>query len=178
MHAQSLKRMSERSKTHTHTHTYARPYTRTDTRKKFRKYAHVAILHTWGEKPPETVQVVAVAMKSSPERERFSVPHAARDPQVLQDRNLDNEDIFKLIKNPPAIGVFRIFEEPESWDTSSGPVQAVTTQGIATVNLPSGPLCMDGAQWHLLKKTPPSLLLIAIRLDARRRREKSEIDEC
>jgi len=45
----------------------------------------------------------------------------------------------------------RIFEEPAFWDTSLGPVQAVTTQGIATVHLPSGPLCMDGAQWHLLK---------------------------
>ena len=56
-----------------------------------------AILHTWGEKPPETVQAAVVAMKSSPERERFSVPHAARDPQVLQDRNLDNEDIYQLI---------------------------------------------------------------------------------
>ena len=112
-----------------------------------------AILHTWGEEQSATAQAVDVAMKSSPERERFSVPHAARDPQVLQDRNLDNEDIFQLIKNPPAIGAVRIFEEPEFWDTSFGPVQAVTTQGIATVNLPSGPLCMDGAQWHLLKHT-------------------------
>ena len=51
------------------------------------------------------------------------------------------------------VRVSACFEEPESWDTSSGPVQAVTTQGIATVNLPSGPLCMDGAQWHLLKHT-------------------------
>ena len=85
-----------------------------------------------GEKPPETDQAAVVAMKPSPERERFSVPHAARDPQVLQDRNLDNEDIFQQIKNPPATGVVRIFEEPESWDTSSGPVQAGTTQGIAT----------------------------------------------
>ena len=112
-----------------------------------------AILHTWGEEQPETAQVVVIAMKSSPERERFSVPHAARDPQVLPDSNLDNEDIFELIKNPPEIGVVRIFEEPEFWDTSLGLVQAVTTQGIATVNLPSGPLCMDGAQWHLLKHT-------------------------
>jgi len=32
-------------------------------------------------------------------------------------------------------------------------VQAVTTQGIATVYLPSDPLSMDGAQWHLLKHT-------------------------
>ena len=112
-----------------------------------------AILHTWGEEQPETAQVVVIAMKSSPERARFSVPHAARDPQVLQDSNLDNEDIFELIKNPPEIEVVRIFEEPESWDTFLGPIQAVTTQGIATVNLPSSPLCMDGAQWHLLKHT-------------------------
>ena len=81
------------------------------------------------------------------------MPHAARDPQVLKDRNLENEDIFELIKNPPEIGAVRIFEEPEFWDTSIGPVQAVTTQGIATVYLPSGPLSMDGAQWHLLKHT-------------------------
>ena len=63
-----------------------------------------AILHTWGEEQPETSQEVVVAMKSPPERERFSVPHVARDPQVLKDRNLDNEDIFELIKNPPEIG--------------------------------------------------------------------------
>ena len=81
------------------------------------------------------------------------MPHAARDPQVLKDRNLENEDIFEIIKNPPEIGAVRIFEEAESWDTSIGPVQAVTTQGIATVYLPSGPLSMDGAQWHLLKHT-------------------------
>ena len=34
-----------------------------------------------------------------------------------------------------------------------GPTQAVTTQGIATIHLPSGPLSIDGAQWHLLKHT-------------------------
>ena len=98
---------------------------------------------TLGGRKPETAQVVAVAMKSSPERERFSVPHAARDPQdpqVLQDRNLDNEDIFQLIKNPPAMGVVRIFEEPESWDTSFGPVQAVTTQGYCHREFAFGPL--------------------------------------
>ena len=61
-----------------------------------------AILHTLGEEQSATAQAAYVATKSSPERERFSVPHAARDPQVLQDRNLDNEDIFQLIENPPA----------------------------------------------------------------------------
>ena len=29
----------------------------------------------------------------------------------------------------------------------------MTTQGIATIQLQSGPLSMDGAQWHLLKHT-------------------------
>jgi len=110
-----------------------------------------AILHTWGEEQPKTIQVGKIKLSS--ERERFSVPHAARDPQVLKDRNLENEDIFELIKNPPEIGAVRIFEQPELWDTSIGPVQAVTAQGITTVYLPSGPLSMDGAQWHLLKYT-------------------------
>jgi len=32
-------------------------------------------------------------------------------------------------------------------------IQAVTTQGIATIHLPPGPLSLVGAQWHLLKHT-------------------------
>jgi len=91
--------------------------------------------------------------KLIPERERFSVPHASRDPKILKDMNLENEDIFELIENPPEVGAVRIFEKPELWDTTIGPTQAVTTQGIATIHLPSGPLSMDGAQWHLLKHT-------------------------
>jgi len=89
----------------------------------------------------------------TPERERFSVPHAARDPKILKDRTLENEDIFELIKKPPEIGAVRIFEQPQLWDTSIGPTQAVTTQGLATIYVPSGRLSMDGAQWHLLKHT-------------------------
>jgi len=109
------------------------------------------ILHIWGEEQPEKEQDEIT--KLIPERERFSVPHAARDPKILKDRNLENEDIFELIKNPPEVGAVRIFEQPELWDTSIGPTQAVTTQGIATIYLPSGPPSMDGAQWHLLKHT-------------------------
>jgi len=67
--------------------------------------------------------------------------------------NLENEDIFELIKNPPEVGAARIFEIPEFWDTTLGLTHAVTTQGIATIQLPSGPLSIDGAQWHLLKHT-------------------------
>ena len=39
------------------------------------------ILHIWGEEQPETEQ--AERIKLSPERERFSLSHAARDPQIL-----------------------------------------------------------------------------------------------
>jgi len=42
--------------------------------------------------------------KLIPERERFSVPHASRDPGILKDRNLENEDIFEIIRNPPEVG--------------------------------------------------------------------------
>jgi len=87
------------------------------------------ILHTWGKEQPGTEK--AEIIKLSPERERFSVPHAARDPKIHKDRNLENEDIFELIKNPPEIGAVRIFEQSELWDTSIGPTQAVTTQGIS-----------------------------------------------
>jgi len=89
----------------------------------------------------------------NPERNRFSVPHASRDPGILKDRNLENEDIFEIIRNPPEVGAVRIFEKPEFWDSTTGLTQAVTTQGIAKIQLPSGPLRMDGAQWHLLKHT-------------------------
>ena len=77
------------------------------------------------------------------ERERFSVPHASRDPETLVDRNLENEDIFEIIKNPPEMGVVRIVENPKFWDTTAGLIRAVTTQRIATIHLPTGPLSLD-----------------------------------
>ena len=61
--------------------------------------------------------------------------------------------MFEIIKNPPEVGAVRIFEQPDSWDSTIGPTIATTTQGIATILLPSGPLNMYGAQWHLLKHT-------------------------
>jgi len=99
------------------------------------------ILHIWEEEQPESEQDEIT--KSIPERERFSVPHASRDPKILQDVNLENEDIYELIKNSPEIGAVRIFEQPEFWDSTIGPTLAMTTQGIATIHLPSGTLSMD-----------------------------------
>jgi len=81
------------------------------------------------------------------------VPHASRDPRILKDMNLENEDIFEVIRNLLEKGVVRIFGKPEFWDSTIGLTQAMTTQGITTIQLPSGPLNMDGAQWHLLKQT-------------------------
>jgi hypothetical protein len=60
------------------------------------------ILHTWGEEQPEEEQDEVT--KLNPERERFSVKPASRDLRILKDMNLENEDIFELIKNPPEEG--------------------------------------------------------------------------
>ena len=85
------------------------------------------ILYTWGEELPEEEQDEVA--KLIPERERFSVPHASRDPRILKDRNLENEDIFEIIRNPPEKGAVRIFENPKFWDSTIGLTQAATTQG-------------------------------------------------
>jgi len=65
------------------------------------------ILHTWGGKHPEEEQ--DDRKKLNPERERFSMPHASRDPGILKDRNLENEDIFEIIRNPPGVGAVQVF---------------------------------------------------------------------
>jgi len=77
------------------------------------------IPHICGEEQPEKEQDEIT--KLIPERERFSVPRASRDPKILKDMNLENEDIFELIKNPPEVEAVRIFEKPELWETIIGP---------------------------------------------------------
>jgi len=72
------------------------------------------ILHTWGDEQPEEEQDEVT--KRNPESERFSVPHASRDPRILKDMNLEDEDIFETIRNPPEEGAVRIFEKPVGLD--------------------------------------------------------------
>jgi len=60
------------------------------------------ILYTWGEEQPEEEQDEVA--KLNPERERFSVPHASTDQRILKDMNLEKEDIFEIIRNPPEEG--------------------------------------------------------------------------
>jgi len=50
--------------------------------------------------------------KLNPERKRFSVPHASTDTRILKHRNLENEDIFEIIRNLPEEGAVRILEKP------------------------------------------------------------------
>jgi len=107
------------------------------------------ILHTWGEKQPEEEQNEVT--KPTPEKERFSVPHASRDPRILKDMNLEKRGHFRNNKEPLRERSSPNFEKPEIWDSTKGLTQAITTQGIATIQLSSGPLSMDGAQWHLFK---------------------------
>jgi len=51
------------------------------------------------------------------------------------------------------MGIVQIFGKPGFCDTTKDLTKAVTTQGIATIQLASGPLSLDGAQLHLLKHT-------------------------
>jgi hypothetical protein len=57
-------------------------------------------------------------------RERYSVPHAARNPDIIQDRSLTNEDPTAMILEPPILephgGVVRFLTEPGSLDSSWG----------------------------------------------------------
>jgi len=71
------------------------------------------ILHTWEEERSEEEQDEVT--KRNPERERFSVQHAFRDPRILKDMNMENEDIFEIIRNPREEGAVQIFENPEFW---------------------------------------------------------------
>jgi len=81
------------------------------------------------------------------DRERFSVPLASRDQEILQYKYLRNENISELIKNPPQTRAVRIFENLEACDTSKGPIKAITTQGVTTIQRASGTL----RKWNPLR---------------------------
>jgi len=66
----------------------------------------LTLLLTWGEEIPGKIPKA----NNKPDRERFSVPHASKDPDFLIDKNLMNENICQLIKNLPQTGVARVFE--------------------------------------------------------------------
>ena len=85
-------------------------------------------------------------------RERYSVPHAAKNPDIIQDCRLANEDPSAMILNPPLRGVVRFLTEPGSLDTTWGDIKASTFQGVATLITHRGPYEVENARWHLLLK--------------------------
>ena len=62
-----------------------------------------SLLQAWGEEVPVEIEEPEASIK--PDRERFTVPHASRDPDILQNKDLINENIFDLIQTPPDTGV-------------------------------------------------------------------------
>ena len=65
-------------------------------------------------------------------RERYSVPHATRNPDIIQDCKLAIEDPAVMILDPPPRpkGAVRFLTEPGSLDTSWGGITASTYQGV------------------------------------------------
>jgi len=50
-------------------------------------------------------------------RECFSTPHTARDPNKIQEVELESEDLQGMIRQPPKVGAIRFHHEPESSST-------------------------------------------------------------
>ena len=85
-------------------------------------------------------------------RERFSTPHTARDPNNIEEVELENEDLQGIICQPPKVGAIRFNHEPESTNTSHANVTATTFQGTTSVITSRGQYKLKGARWHLLTK--------------------------
>ena len=66
-------------------------------------------------------------------RERFSTPHIARDPNKIQEVELESEDLQGMIRQLPKVGAIRFHHEPESSNTSHADVTATTFQGTTSV---------------------------------------------
>jgi len=85
-------------------------------------------------------------------RERFSTPHTARDPNKSEEVELESEDLQEMIHQPPKVGAIRFHDEPESTNTSHADVTAITFQGIISVITFRRPYQLESARWHLLTK--------------------------
>jgi len=92
--------------------------------------------------------------------ELFSVPHLARDPLYIPDKELLSENIRDILENPPDTGVVRVFLDPISHELPWLDTTVVVTEGIAAGTGPSGNFQIEGARWHFLRE------VIATRLDA------------
>ena len=93
--------------------------------------------------------------KQSPDptkKERFSTHHTARDPNKIQEVELESEDLQGMIHQPPKVGAIRLNHEPKSSNTSHADAIATTFQGTTSVITSRGPYQLEGARWHFLTK--------------------------
>jgi len=81
-------------------------------------------------------------------RGRFSTPTTARDPNKVEEVELESEDLQVIICQPPKFGAIWSHHEPESINTSRSGVTATTTSVITS----RGSYQLEGARWHLLTK--------------------------
>ena len=85
-------------------------------------------------------------------RERFSIPNTARDPNKIEEVELESENLQGMIRQLPKVETIRFHQEPESTNTSHANVTATTFQGTTSVITSRGPYHLEGASWHLLTK--------------------------
>jgi len=85
-------------------------------------------------------------------RERFSTPHTARDPNKIQEVELESEDLQGMIRQLPKVGAIWFHHEPESTNTSHADITATTFQGTTSAITSRRPYQLEGARWHLLTK--------------------------
>ena len=84
-------------------------------------------------------------------KERFLTPHTARDPNKIDEIELESEDLQGMICHPPKVRAVRFHHEPERSVTSSHAcVTATTVQGTTSIINARGPYQLQGARWHLL----------------------------
>ena len=82
-------------------------------------------------------------------REQFSTPHTAGDPNKIDEIELESENLQGMIRHPPKVGAVRFHHEPESTNTSHASVTATTFQGTTSNITARGSYQQKGARWHL-----------------------------
>jgi len=76
--------------------------------------------------------------------------HTARDPNKIQEVELEREHLLGMIRQPLKVGAILFHHESESSNTSHANVTATTFQGTTSVITSRGPYQLEGARWHLL----------------------------
>jgi len=69
-------------------------------------------------------------------RERFRTPHTARDPNKVDDIELESEDLQGMIRHPPNVRAVRFHHEPESINPSHAGLTTTKPEAAPQSTLP------------------------------------------